>query len=79
MSLVALVSDTLIPTAMFADREGLGHIVNEGARVRGGYVFDIRDNEVELALTGVVSRVAATLKRALGAQRGAPFGSLTAT
>ncbi len=50
LSLVALISETSIPMAMFVDSDGLGHVVKEGDRIgrNGGVIVSIRDNEVEV-------------------------------
>lgn len=50
LTLVALISETSIPMAMFVDSEGLGHVVKEGDRIgrNGGVIVSIRDNEVEV-------------------------------
>lgn len=50
LSLVALISETSIPMAMFVDSSGLGHVVKEGDRIgrNGGVIASIRDNEVEI-------------------------------
>lgn len=50
LSLVAIISETTVPKAMFIDPKGFGHLVKEGDRLglNGGVVSDIRDNEVEV-------------------------------
>ncbi|MGM0555109.1 MAG: pilus assembly protein PilP [Myxococcota bacterium] len=53
LELVAIISETAVPKAMFVDPEGFGHVVKEGDRVgrNGGQITDIRDNEVEIRET----------------------------
>ena len=50
LALVAIVSEVAVPEAMFIDPDGFGHVVKEGDRIgqNGGYISDIRDNEVEV-------------------------------
>ncbi len=50
LTLVALISETSIPMAMFVDNDGLGHVVKEGDRIgrNGGVIVSIRQNEVEV-------------------------------
>lgn len=50
LSLVAIISETTIPKAMFIDPKGFGHVLKEGDRLglSGGVISDIRDNEVEV-------------------------------
>lgn len=50
LSLVAIISEVAVPTAMFRDPTGFGHFVKEGDRIgrNSGIVSDIRDNEVEV-------------------------------
>lgn len=54
LSLVAIISETALPKAMFVDPTGFGHVVKEGDRVgqNGGEIADIRDNEVEIREAG---------------------------
>lgn len=53
LSLVAIISETAVPKAMFVDPEGFGHVVKEGDRIgrNRGQITDIRDNEVEVRET----------------------------
>lgn len=53
LDLVAIISETAVPKAMFVDPEGFGHVVKEGDRIgrNGGQITDIRDNEVEVRET----------------------------
>ena len=50
LELVAIISETAVPKAMFIDPEGFGHVVKEGDRIgrNSGKITDIRDNEVEI-------------------------------
>ncbi|TXD34357.1 pilus assembly protein PilP [Lujinxingia vulgaris] len=50
LNLVAVISETAVPRAMFVDPNGLGHFVKEGDRIgrNSGVVRVIRDNEVEI-------------------------------
>ena len=51
LELVAIISETAIPKAMFVDPDGLGHTVKRGDRIgrQGGVVADIRDNEIDIS------------------------------
>lgn len=53
LELVAIISETAVPKAMFVDPDGFGHVVKEGDRIgrNGGQITDIRDNEVEVRET----------------------------
>jgi Tfp pilus assembly protein PilP len=53
LELVAIISETAVPKAMFVDPDGFGHVVKEGDRIgrNGGQITDIRDNEVEIRET----------------------------
>lgn len=52
LKLVAIVTGTAIPKAMFVDSQGFGHIAKEGDRIGtdGGRITDIRSNEVEVTI-----------------------------
>ena len=53
MQLVGLISETVVPKAMFVDPEGMGHILKEGDRIgrQGSVITDIRLNEVDIRET----------------------------
>lgn len=53
LELVAVISETAVPKAMFIDPEGFGHVIKEGDRIgrSGGIITDIRDNEVDVKET----------------------------
>lgn len=50
LNLVAIISQTAVPRAMFVDPTGMGHFANEGDRVGedGGVIREIRSGEVEI-------------------------------
>ncbi|MEM1347809.1 MAG: pilus assembly protein PilP, partial [Myxococcota bacterium] len=54
LSLAAIISEVVVPKAMFVDPQGFGHVVKEGDRIgrQGGIVVDIRDNEVDVRENG---------------------------
>lgn len=51
LKLVAIISEVAAPRAMFLTPDGVGHLVHEGERVQGGVIEDIRNHEVEVALS----------------------------
>jgi hypothetical protein len=53
LSLIAVISETAVPKAMFIDPDGFGHVIKEGDRIgrAGGVITDIRDNEVDVQET----------------------------
>jgi Tfp pilus assembly protein PilP len=53
LELVAVISETAVPKAMFIDPDGFGHVIKEGDRIgrSGGIITDIRDNEVDVQET----------------------------
>lgn len=53
LELVAVISETAVPKAMFIDPDGFGHVIKEGDRIgrSGGVITDIRDNEVDVQET----------------------------
>jgi Tfp pilus assembly protein PilP len=53
LQLVAIVTGTAVPKAMFIDGTGFGHVAKEGDRIGtdGGRITAIRGNEVEITVT----------------------------
>lgn len=53
LELAAIISETVVPKAMFIDPNGFGHVVKAGDRIglQGGTITDIRDNEVDIQET----------------------------
>lgn len=54
MKLVTIITGVPVPKAMFVDPTGHGHILKEEDRIGkdGGRIADIRDNEVEITISG---------------------------
>lgn len=52
LKLVAIVTGTVVPNAMFVDPSGFGHFAKEDDRIGrdGGRITDIRTNEVEVTI-----------------------------
>lgn len=52
LKLVAIITGTAVPTAMFVDPTGFGHFAKEDDRIgrSGGRITDIRSNEVEITI-----------------------------
>ena len=52
LKLIAIVTGTAVPTAMFTDNSNFGHMAKEGDRIGkdGGRITDIRSNEVEITI-----------------------------
>ena len=52
LKLIAIVTGTAVPKAMFVDDTGFGHLAKEGDRIGrgGGKITAIRDNEVEITI-----------------------------
>ena len=55
LTLVAIITGTPVPKAMFLDSTRFGHIAKEGDRIGkdGGRITDIRSNEVEVTINSV--------------------------
>lgn len=53
LKLVAILTGTVVPKAMFVDPTSFGHIAQEEDRIgrNGGRITDIRDNEVEILVS----------------------------
>ncbi len=53
LRLVAILTGTSVPKAMFVDSTGFGHVAKEGDRIgtNGGRITAIRGNEVEITVT----------------------------
>jgi hypothetical protein len=69
--LAGIISEVAVPKAMFIDPEGTGHLIKEGDNLgrKGGFIKDVRDNEVEIEIppegdNGKAQRVTVKLREA---------------